>query len=165
MTRVLKLLAWLTLAFLGAILGLSVASATAAAVLRPRLLDDATPEDDDLVLNAVYAGREFRSAAPALRSGRVVCWYSGLDLDLRGARLDPVGATLEVWTVFGGARIRVPEDWAVRIRGVALFGAASSDTTPTERLGLDAPTLTVRHRTLFGGLGVAAEPDEPQAVA
>lgn len=159
--RLIRLVARLGLALFAAILGVSLVSAIAAALMRPRLADDAEPADDDLVLNAVYTGRDFRSQASALRGGRIVCWYSGMDVDLRGATLDPSGGDLEVWTVFGGTRIRVPEEWAVSLRGAAVFGGAESATTPAELLNLDAPTLVIRHRTLFGGLDVEATPDDP----
>jgi len=158
--RVVKLLVRLFLAFFVATIGASLASALAAAVMRPRLMDDAEPADDDLELSAVYDGRDFRSEATALRGGRVICWYAGLEVDLRGARLDPAGADLEVWTVFGGTRIRVPEDWAVRMRGIAAFGGAAADTRPLDEAAPSAPVLTVRHRTVFGGFNVVAAADD-----
>jgi hypothetical protein len=157
--RLFKFAARLFVAFFALVLGLSLASALAALVMRPRLSGVADPGDDELDLGTVYGSLEFRSEATAFRGGRVICWYSGMDLDLRGAALDPVGADLVVWTLYGGTRIRVPEAWRVDSHGIAVFGGAGSTATPPDG-GSDGPALHVRHRTLFGGFGVIAEADD-----
>lgn len=149
-------------ALLGAVVGLGIASAAAALALRPRLSRVPDPGADEIELGAVFGSLDFRSEAPAFRGGRVMCWYAGVDLDLRGATLDAAGADLLVWTVFGGTGIRVPEDWPVDSRGIALFGGAgSSARAPGREEG--GPVLRVRHRTLFGGFGLVARPDEGTA--
>lgn len=157
--RLVKFATKLLLLFVGAVLGSAVASAVAAAMMRPRLQDSAQPEDDDIEVASVYGSRVFRSSADAFAGGRVVCWYAGVDVDLRGAHLAPAGASLEVWTAFGGTRIRVPEDWDVESHGIAVFGGAANSAARPDAAS-DAPRLTVRHRTFFGGFAVAAEPDD-----
>jgi hypothetical protein len=161
---VFKLLVRLLLAFVLATLGFSLVSALAAALMRPRLADDAAPGDDELELAAVYTGREFRSVASAFTGGRLICWYSGLDVDLRAARLDLAGGDLEIWTVFGGTRVQVPSDWRIVLRGISIFGGADAETTPFDDLE-PGPVLQVRHRTIFGGFTVHADPGEALAVA
>ncbi|HEY4754273.1 MAG TPA: hypothetical protein VIH37_13380 [Candidatus Limnocylindrales bacterium] len=149
---VFRFLGKLLLAFLGAIFAFSLASLAAAAYMKPRMEDDANPEDDEIELAVVYDGRDFTSKASSFRGGRIVCWYAGLDVDLRGAQLDPTGAELDVFTLFGGTRIRVPGDWRVQMRGMSVFGGATGpDTDPLEP---NAPVLRVRHRTVFSGLDV-----------
>jgi hypothetical protein len=157
--RLLKFATRLFLLFVGAVLGSAIASAVAAALMRPRLQDSTQPEDDEIDVAAVFGSRVFRSSADAFAGGRVICWYSGVDVDLRGAALDPAGAELEVWTAFGGTRIRVPEDWDVESHGIAVFGGAgNSAARPAPESA--SPRLVVRHRTFFGGFAVAAEPDD-----
>lgn len=152
--RLLRLVARLCITFAATVIGLSIASALAALAMRPRLAGDADPADDEVELAAVYGSLAFHSEATAFRGGRVICWYSGADVDLRDATLDPGGADLTVWTLYGGTRIRVPEGWLVDSHGVALFGGAASSARPPD--GTDAPLLRVRHRTLFGGFWVGA---------
>lgn len=155
----MRALAKLPFAFAGTVLGLGLSSALAAAVLKSRLPDLAEPEDDLIELAVIYGGRDFRSTATAFRGGRLVCWYGGANVDLRGARLADDGADLLVWTVFGGTSIRVPPDWRVELRGTALFGGAEGPTPPAGP-SVDGPVLRIRHRTLFGGVGVSARPGE-----
>jgi hypothetical protein len=45
------------------------------------------------------------------------------------------------------------------LHGIAIFGGATRMTPGADELG-DGPLLRVRHRTVFGGLGVIAEPDD-----
>lgn len=154
----LRFLVRLFLVLVGAIIGTALASAVAAALMRPRLQDSTQPEDDEIDVAAVYGSRQFRSEATAFIGGRVICWYSGVSVDLRGAELDPSGGELEVWTIFGGTRIQVPEHWNVASHGVAVFGGATNTAAkPADAAG---PLLSVRHRTIFGGFAVDAEPDD-----
>jgi hypothetical protein len=136
-----------------------IASAVAAAVARRSLEVQAEPEDDLIMLGAIYDGREFISTANAFRGGRILCWYAGVTADLRGARLDPAGGRLEVYTIFGGTQVIVPPGWQVRLRGTSVFGGADNATTPD---GGDGPVLDVHHWTIFGGLGIGEKPAEPE---
>ena len=144
--------------FIGMV-GAGLASAAAAAVLKRRLPDRARPEDDELDLVAIFDGRRLRSSSTAFRGGRILCWYAGTDVDLRGATLDPAGAELLVWIVFGGTRVRVPEHWRVRMHGVAIFGGAGSMAQAPDDAD-PGPVLNVRCRTVFGGFGIMPEPDD-----
>lgn len=59
----------------------------------------------------------------------------GIDLDLSVASLDPAGARIDVKTMMGGAKITVPDDWAVRIDKSALAGGVEAKTTAPEDPG------------------------------
>jgi predicted membrane protein len=156
--RLVRILVRLLIGFTIAVTIASLASTVVALVMRDRFPDDAEPDDDEIDLATMLRSRQFRSEATAFRGGRVISWQGGADIDLRGARLDPAGARLEAWTVFGGMRIRVPEDWRVQMHGLAFFGGAGSTAPKPDET--DAPALTINHRTIFGGFGVTAEPDD-----
>jgi hypothetical protein len=159
MVRLVRILVRLLVAFTVAVTAGSIVSTAVAMAKRDQFPDDAEPEDDVLDLATILRAGKFRSEASAFRGGRLIVWQGGADIDLRGAKLDPAGADLEVWTVFGGMQLRVPEDWRVRVRGVGLFGGAGS-TAPQAQPGEAGPILTIRYRTLFGGFGVTSEPDD-----
>jgi predicted membrane protein len=161
--RVVRTLVRVLVAFTVAVTAASLVSTVAALAMRDRFPDDAEPEDDEIDVATILRGRQFRSEATAFRGGRVIAWQGGADIDLRAAKLDPAGAHLEVVTAFGGMRVRVPEDWRVRMEGVAIFGGAGS-TAPAPADGDPAPVLTIHYRTIFGGFGVAAEPDDERLV-
>ncbi len=156
--RVLKLLARLLLTVVGLAFAASIASVVVAAIMKPRLPDRSQPEDDELEMVSILGSRDLRSTSTAFRGGRLICWQGSAGLDLRGARLDPAGGRLLVWTVFGATGIRVPEDWRVDSSGIAVLGAAGSSAMRPEAAS-DGPVLSIEHLTVFGALGVAAEPD------
>ena len=68
-------------------------SLVGAAVAKRRLPSVGTDEDDEVALTAILAPVEFESHATAFRGGSVLLWFGGGDVDLRGVRLDPAGAT------------------------------------------------------------------------
>lgn len=157
--RIVRFLLKLLGAFVAAVTAASLVSTAVALAARDRLRREACPADDDLDIVSILAETRFRSEATAFRGGRIVCWQAGGTVDLRAAQMDPAGAELEITVLFGGLGIRVPEDWRVRMRGVAVFGGAGS-TAPSPDDDGEAPVLTVRYRVVFGGFGVVAEADD-----
>jgi hypothetical protein len=131
--------------------------AVALAAVRYKQMAPARPEADanEIDLVVVMDGARYASTASAFRGGRVICWYAGLDIDLREATLDPAGARLEVRTAYGGARIVVAPDVPVRVRVPAVFGGTSNETRTAEPAA-DAPGLEISGFTVLGGLQVIA---------
>ena len=133
-------------------------SAVVAAVAKRRMGAPEDPASNEPTAAAIFAGERFVSVAPALRRGRVTTWFAAHDVDLRGARLDPSGATLEVRTMYGGLQIAVPEGWRVRSHVLSIFGGTAIDL-PGANLPADAPLLELRGFTIFGGARVTTSPD------
>lgn len=111
-----------------------------------------TDVGDSLNSFNVFSGSEMASHSSAFEGGRVGAVFGGAEIDLRDATPAP-GATLDVFTAFGGVEIRVPEKWRVDIGGMPLFGGFENATTK-DRLGDDAPRLRIDATVLFGGLEV-----------
>ncbi len=149
--RFAKLLALL----LGASIGAGVASALAALNLKKKAPPLPDPADDVIDVVAIMEGAQLASRATAFRGGRLVCWYAGVDLDLRDATLAPSGAHLEVRTVFGGTRVVVAQGVPVRVGGPAIFGG-TMNSTGAPQPSADAPGLEITGFTIFGGLQVIA---------
>ena len=114
-------------------------------------------ESDDFQVAAICNGKEFHSRARNLRSGTVIAGLGGIEMDLRGARLDPAGATLDLNSVMGGIRLTVPRDWAVEVDTRAIAGGVDANVTPPDDLPVDAPSLRVRAVAWVGGTLVTTE--------
>ena len=145
---------------IGASLLAGIVSALAAVGYKKKTPPRPHAAADQIDLVVVMDGARLASTAASFRGGRVICWYAGVDLDLRDATFDPAGADLEVRTVFGGTRIVVAPGVPVAASGPAIFGGR---TTETNGHAVDAarPGLRVTGFTLFGGLQVlVAEPGE-----
>lgn len=111
-----------------------------------------TDVGDSLNSFNVFSGSEMASHSSSFEGGRVGVVFGGAEIDLRDATPAP-GATLDVFTAFGGVEIRVPDGWRVDIGGMPLFGGFENATTK-DRLGDDAPRLRIDATVLFGGLEV-----------
>jgi hypothetical protein len=121
------------------------------------------PDADEIDLVTTFNELRYSSTATSFRGGKVTTWFGGGTLDLRGARLDPAGATLRTQTVFGGGNLVVPADWRVETRIVPILGGAG-DGRPDGNPPEGGPTLRVEGIAVFGGWGITAEPPGEELV-
>ena len=78
--------------------------------------------------------------------------FGSLEVDLTHVPFAPGDHELELLVLFGSATIRVPDDMAVRLDGIALFGGMSNrKPVPFDQA---AVRLTVRVLCAFGGVNV-----------
>lgn len=120
--------------------------------------DSTTPEPDadEIDLVTTFGPLEYANTASSFRGGTVTTWFGGGQLDLRGATLDPAGATLKLSTLFGGGNLIVPPDWRIETHVAPVFGGVG-DGRPDGNPDEGAPTLRLEGLTLFGGWGITAE--------
>jgi len=136
-------------------IGAMIAGAIGAGAVKRRIVPVDDPGSDEIRLASIFGPLAFRSTATSFRGGTVDCWYGGGSIDLRGATLDPAGATLRVRAVFGGGTVVVPGDWDVTVR-ISGIGGAGDGRPKTERAA-DAPHLTITGIVAFGGFGIVSE--------
>ncbi len=127
--------------------------------------DSRTPEPDadEIDLVATFAPMAFESTARAFRGGTVTTWFGGGTLDLRGAQLDPAGATIHANALFGGGNLVVPDDWRIETHLVGIGGAG--DSRPDGNPPAGGPTLRLEGVAIFGGWGVTSEPAGDELVS
>lgn len=100
----------------------------------------------------LFSGTTFETDSPQFEGGTIGAIFGGAEVDLRQASLAP-GASMDVFTAFGGVEITVPRGWRVTIKGFPLFGGFENATS-REGLAADAPGLEIDATVLFGGLEV-----------
>ncbi|MHB8890500.1 MAG: hypothetical protein ACYC65_00455 [Candidatus Limnocylindrales bacterium] len=137
-----------------------VAAAMACAAIKGRRAVAQDPAADDVDLVATFGELDFRSTSGAFQGGTVTTWFGGGTLDLRGATLDPAGATLRVNALFGGGNLVVPERWNVETKITGLGGVG--DGRPKVDRPADAPTLRLEGVAMFGGWGITSEPADQE---
>jgi predicted membrane protein len=57
----------------------------------------------------------------------------GIDIDLRDATMERREAVLDVSSVMGGVKIRVPQDWTVVSRVNTIMGGYKDETQASQR--------------------------------
>jgi len=112
---------------------------------------------DDFQVATIMNGGEFSSRATNLRSGTAITVMGGARIDLRGATLDPSGASLELNTFMGGLEVLVPEDWAVEVDDEVLGGDLKVNVASLEDLPEDAPRLHIHAVMRMGGAEITAK--------
>ncbi len=110
-------------------------------------------EASDAVVNAIaiLSGVHRGSRARAFRGGELTAFMGGCEIDLRQAEIHGE-AVIDVFAMWGGIEIRVPESWNVIGRITPIMGGFEDST----RASGDARnhTLVVRGIVVMGGVEV-----------
>lgn len=100
---------------------------------------------------SVLSGVKRTSNAQDFRGGDLTALMGGCEIDLRRASMS-APASFDVFVLWGGIEIRVPDDWTVDLRGQPIMGGFVDSTRPpalaTEK------RLVIRGVVLMGGLEI-----------
>lgn len=106
---------------------------------------------------AIFGGTKRRPTESAFKGGEMTAIFGGFELDLRQAVLTQGQVRVDIFVLFGGGEIRVPQGWAVDIKATTIAGAQEDKTLhfPGEGAAQESrPTLILTGLALFGGLTV-----------
>jgi predicted membrane protein len=119
---------------------------------RKSLLVDTTSDNtvDELT---IFGGKQKVMNSDAFEGGKTNTIFGGLEFDLTNAKLSPDGARMEVFTLFGGTEITVPQDWQVKSNVTPILGGFE-DNYRNKQAVEGAPTLTISGTVMFGGIEI-----------
>jgi predicted membrane protein len=137
-------------------MGISVTAWVTSLVISNKLTRG-DESSDDFRVATIMNGGEFSSHATNLRSGTAITIMGGVRIDLRGATLDPSGASLELNTFIGGLEVLVPKDWAVEVADEVLGGDLKVNVAALEDLPEHAPRLHIHAVLRLGGAEITAK--------
>jgi hypothetical protein len=100
---------------------------------------------------AILSGVNRGNNSGAFRGGDLTAIMGGCDIDLRQAAING-DAVIDVFAVWGGIEIRVPEDWSVIFHVTPLLGGVEDKTRPS--LGSAVHRLTIRGVVIMGSVEV-----------
>ncbi len=97
---------------------------------------------------AIFGGTDKKFISEDFKGGKVTSLFGGSKIDLRGSRING-DASIELFCMFGGTEILVPEDWNVNMNATAILGGFSDERAniSTETSG----TLHIKGFVMFGG--------------
>jgi hypothetical protein len=95
--------------------------------LSPRASVPATGAGSTLDVVAILGGAK-RGISGDFKGGQTFAFMGGCEIDLRRASMVKDEAVLDVFAFWGGAEIKVPEDWEVVSRGFALLAGFVDNT-------------------------------------
>lgn len=115
---------------------------------------DGKPDaDSELDEFAMMGGGDRVVRSQSFRGGSVTAIMGGFEIDLRGAQIAGDTATIDIFTLWGGVEMRVPDEWSVVIQGLPILGAF----TNTARGNPGEPpkkTLVVKGAAIMGGVEI-----------
>lgn len=112
--------------------------------------------DDTLQGTAIFGSFKRRPLSKTFRGGDLTAIFGGFETDLRGTALAGQDAVLDLFILFGGGEIQVPQGWDVDVRATALFGAVEDKTHHLihEEGAPVRPKLILTGLVLFGGCDI-----------
>ena len=115
-----------------------------------RHISSGNSNDDEIDEVCVFSGTERKYSSQAFAGGKVTTLFGGAELDLR--ETTPVeGATIDIFTMFGGTEITVPQDWNVQLDATALLGGISDER---KNVSADGPKMRIKGFVMFGGVEI-----------
>jgi hypothetical protein len=114
----------------------------------PRAADDANAVlHATAILGSVVRGNN----SPRFRGGSLTVVMGGCEIDLRNASIERE-AVIEVFAMWGGIEIRVPEDWTVVSQVNPVLGGVADTTRPPQTAG--RRRLVLRGFVIMAGIEV-----------
>lgn len=107
---------------------------------------------------AFMGGNGVKVASQQFTGGEVVAVMGGCAIDLRGAVAAGGEAVLDVFAIWGGIEIYVPEGWGVESKVLPVMGAFEDNSR--RRGGDGATRLVVRGLVVMGGVEVNNGPKD-----
>jgi predicted membrane protein len=101
---------------------------------------------------AFWSGIERKNLSKEFRGGELTAIMGGMEIDLRGATIAGPEAQIDVFVIWGGIEIKVPDTWAVVVAGTPIMGGISDESR--QPVGANPPRLIVRGTAVMGGVEI-----------
>jgi predicted membrane protein len=101
---------------------------------------------------AILGGARRRLAVADFQGGDAVAILGGCGIDLRDCGSEGGPAEIDTFAFWGGVDIRVPEDWEVQVKGLAILGGYGDKTRGV--VGGGGKVLIVRGTAIMGGVEI-----------
>jgi len=142
------------LAWPGILLGAGIVIVLHALRKQRGLPPGSVASEDLLRASAVLSAIKRSYRSQAFQGGELTALFGGLDLDLRQATMAGDSVSVDLFLLFGGAEIRVPEHWDVILNATAIAGGMNDKNPPGPTASDVRPRLVLTGLILFGGIEI-----------
>ena len=101
---------------------------------------------------AILGGAGRHLSAANFQGGDAIAIMGGCEIDLRDCGSEGGPAEIDTFAFWGGVEIKVPEEWEVQVKGVAILGAYSDTTRTIE--GDGRKVLVITGMAIMGGVDI-----------
>ncbi len=88
------------------------------------------------------------------RGGEVTAVMGGVEVDLRQASISGEPAVIDVFALWGGIEIKVPQEWTVDVKGLPIMGGFENTTHCSVTDPALAQRVVVRGTAIMGGVEI-----------
>jgi predicted membrane protein len=101
---------------------------------------------------SIFGGGDRVISSQAFKGGRVTAIFGGSKYNMNSAELAKGRNVIDIFTVFGGCKFIIPEDWEVKIEVSAVFGGFSDKRHIRKDVPRDpSKELIIKGIAIFGG--------------
>jgi hypothetical protein len=101
---------------------------------------------------AILGGSSRRLSAANFQGGDATAIMGGCEIDLRDCGSEGGPAEIDTFAFWGGVEIKVPDDWEVQVKGLAILGGYGDETRTIE--GDGHKVLVVTGMAIMGGVDI-----------
>lgn len=110
-------------------------------------------QDDFVDSTCIFSGSKKNILCKDFKGGDIVNVFGGTELNLSQADIKGT-AVLELTTIFGGTKLIIPSNWAVKSEAVTIFGGLE-DKRPMSQIAENPDKLLLLKGTvIFGGIDI-----------
>lgn len=109
-------------------------------------------DDGNITGVAILGGVKRASNSADFRSAELTAIMGGCDIDLHNASIKNSPAVINIFTMWGGVDIKVPNDWSVEMQGVPLLGGFDDKTFHPQN---STKRVIVKGLALMGGVEIS----------
>jgi predicted membrane protein len=123
-------------------------------ILKPFRRRGVSVDEDTGVFEAtaILGGSTRKLSAANFQGGDAVAIMGGCEIDLRDCGSEGGPAEIDTFAFWGGIEIRVPEDWEVQVKGLAVLGGYGDETRSIE--GDGRKVLVITGTVIMGGVEI-----------
>jgi predicted membrane protein len=88
------------------------------------------------------------------KGGDITAIFGGSEFSFKEAELSPDGCTIDVFTMFGGSKLIIPDNWVVKSDMFSIFGGFNDKRTIKPEAAETTNVLYLKGAIIFGGMEV-----------
>jgi predicted membrane protein len=112
------------------------------------------PNNDYLNDISILGGGTKVVQSKNFKGGNITAIFGGSDFSLKDAELSEEGSVIDVFTMFGGSKLIIPDNWVVKSDMFSIFGGFNDKRTIKPEKADHNNILYLKGAVIFGGIEI-----------
>ena len=112
------------------------------------------PDNDYLDDVSILGGGTKIIQSKNFKGGDMTAIFGGSEFSFKDAELSPDGCTIDVFTMFGGSKLIIPDNWVVKSDIFSIFGGFNDKRTVKPEEADQKNVLHLKGAVIFGGMEI-----------